>query len=76
MKVVLQNKLSRFYFGNDGRWTADHSKARDFGTSLKAMDFLQANKVEQAQVVLKFQDTKYDIVLQALSDSPERKSPL
>lgn len=76
MKVVLQNKLSRFYLGNDGKWTADHSKVRDFESSLRAMDFLQANKMENTQVVLKFQDTKYDIVLQALSNSPERKGPL
>lgn len=76
MKVVLQNKLSRFYLAEDGKWTADHLKVRDFGSSLRAMDFLQTNKVENAQVVLKFQDTKYDIVLQALSNLPERKGPL
>ena len=73
MKVVLQNKLSRFYYGMDDNWTADHSQARDFASSLNALDFVQKKKIEHSQVVLKFQDTKYDIVLHSFSDSLDRK---
>jgi hypothetical protein len=64
VKIILQNSLSLLYLGEDGMWVSDISNARDFGTSLKAMDFFHKNKLDQSQIVLKFSDAKYDIVLQ------------
>ena len=72
MKVVLQHKLSLLYFGNDGNWIADQSEARDFGASLKAMDFLQLHGLKQVHVVLKFEDARYDIVLQSFAQPTNR----
>lgn len=69
MKVVLQHKLSMLYLGNDGSWTANPMDARDFGASLKAMDFLESRHMEDVNVVLKFDNTKYDIVLQSFAQS-------
>lgn len=51
------------YLRDGGKWTSDPGKARNFGTSLKAIDFLQQFKAEQANIVLKFGDPRYDIIL-------------
>lgn len=75
MKVVLQHRLSLLYFGNDGNWTANQQEARDFGASLKAMDFLEARRLEDTHVVLKFDNTKYDIVLQSSTQPKTSSAP-
>ena len=75
MKVVLQDKLSRLYLNEDGDWTADPTDAQDFGASLKAMEFVHVHKLTHAHVVLKFSETRYDIVLQTHLQKPSTQSP-
>lgn len=66
MKIVLQHKATRFYLAKDDKWTANIVDARDFGTSLKALDFARRADLRQIHIVLKFPDPKYDIILPAV----------
>ncbi|HZV36066.1 MAG TPA: hypothetical protein VFB72_15930, partial [Verrucomicrobiae bacterium] len=60
VKVFIQSKATRLYLSGNDKWTADPDEARDFRSSLKAMDFLQQFKQEQSHIILKFGDPKYD----------------
>jgi hypothetical protein len=65
MKVLLQHKMSLEYLKDDFRWTRSCEEAINLGTSLQALDFCQRHNLSETQVVLKFADSRYDIVLQA-----------
>ncbi|MDB6063979.1 MAG: hypothetical protein JWR26_187 [Pedosphaera sp.] len=74
MKVVLQSKVSLLYFKDGATWVPGWTNARNFGTSLTAMDFCRSHRLEHVQVVLKFADEKYDITLQILESRKAIKS--
>jgi hypothetical protein len=77
MKVFLQHKVTHLYLSNEDNWIRKSEEARDFGSSLKAMDFLQDFKLDQANIVLKFDDPKYDIILRIKprADAPSGDRP-
>lgn len=70
MKIVLQHKMTRLYLTTGDKWTTHPDEARDFGTSLKALDFVRRLNMDEADIVLKFADSKYDIVLRTPSFRP------
>ena len=78
MKILLQQKESGLYFCDIDLWDPDPAQAMDFLSSTSAIDFCVANKISHVQLVLKFEEQRYDIVLPVLiqpNDSPEsRKS--
>ena len=63
MRILLQQKSSGLYFKDVGEWTRSGAEALDFLSSTVAIDFCVLNKINDAQVVLKFEEEKYDIVL-------------
>lgn len=63
MRILLQNKESGEYFKDVGDWTLNPSEAMDFLSSMKAIDFCVTNKMSRVQIVLKFDEQHYDIVL-------------
>jgi hypothetical protein len=65
MRVVLQQIATKLYFQAEGKWTLDPGEARDFGSSLKAIDYCLDQKMSGVEVVLKFSEAKYDIRLSA-----------
>jgi len=71
MRILLQQKETGFYFKDVGSWVRDTSEAMDFVSSTAAIDFCVTNKLPGVQLVLKFQDQKFDIVLpvQPVTDS-------
>lgn len=76
MRILLQQKDTGLYFKDVDSWTADAAEAMDYVNSTAAIEFCVANKLDAVQVVLKFQDEKYEIVLPdvvaqpAVSDRP------
>jgi hypothetical protein len=55
---------SRAYFSDALGWTKNHQEAVDFGTSAKALKFALKNPdLGKVRIVLKFNDSQYDIVL-------------
>jgi hypothetical protein len=63
MKIVLQQRDTGLYFKDIESWVAKSSEAMDFLSSSVAIEFCVANKLAGVQVVLKFQDQPYEIVL-------------
>ena len=57
------------YFRDIDSWIADPSEAMDFLSSTLALEFCAANKLDAVQVVLKFEDEKYEIVLPDVTSS-------
>ena len=75
MRILLQQKQSGKYFRDIDAWDADPAEAMDFLSSTAAIDFCVANKISDVQLVLKFDEQRYDIVLPVLKGREEpRKS--
>jgi hypothetical protein len=77
MRIVLQQKETGLYFKDIEAWSRNSAEAMDFLSSTAAIDFCVANKLSGIQLVLKFDEQKYDIVLPVVPSSasiPERRS--
>lgn len=63
MRILLQQKETGLYFKDIDSWARDSSGAMDFLSSTAAIDFCVTNKLNGVQLVLKFEEHRYDIVL-------------
>jgi len=63
MRILLQQKETGLYFKDIASWTRNGSEGMDFLSSTAAIDFCTRNKVKDVQLVLKFDEQRYDIVL-------------
>jgi hypothetical protein len=68
MRILLQQKETGEYFKDVGAWTRDPAEAMDFLSSTRAIDFCVRNKISPVQIVLKFDEQHYDIVLPMVTD--------
>ena len=66
MKVVLQHKKTRLYFKRHGQWVSSAARAKNFRSSLTAMDYCLNRKVADVQIILMFSDAEYNIPLRVL----------
>ncbi len=63
MRILLQQKKTGLYVKDPAAWVSNAADATDFLSSTKALAFCAANKISAVQVVLKFDEQHYDIVL-------------
>ena len=70
MRILLQQKETGSYLQDTGVWTPDPTQAMDFLSSTHAIDFCATHKVSGVQLVLKFEEQHYDIVLPMVMDRP------
>lgn len=63
MRILLQQKETGLYFKDIDSWTRNSAEAMDFLSSTAAIDFCVTNKLSGVQLVLKFEEHRYDIVL-------------
>ena len=70
MRILLQQRDTGLYFKDIDSWTGDKSEAMDFVSATTAIEFCAANKLDAVQVVLKFEDEKYEIVLPDVAAQP------
>ena len=78
MRILLQQKETGLYFKDVASWTRISLEAMDFVSSTAAIDFCAANKLSGVQLVLKFDEQKYDIVLPVIPSrglTADRLSP-
>jgi hypothetical protein len=68
MRILLQQIETGFYYQDSGAWTPNPVEAMDFVSSSKAIDYCVTNKIAGVQLVLKFEDHLYDIVLPMVVD--------
>ena len=70
MRILLQHKGSGLYFKDVDSWTADTAEAMDFVSSSAALEYCATNRLDTVQVVLKFEQEKYEIVLPDVAAQP------
>ena len=63
MRILLQQKETGLYFKDVGSWTRNTGEAMDFVSSTEAIEFCAINRLPGVQLVLKFEEQQYDIVL-------------
>lgn len=68
MKILLQQKATGLYFKDVGTWAHTPSEAMDFVSSMKAIDFCVINKIYDAQLVLRFDQERYEIVMPLIDE--------
>ncbi len=78
MRILLQQKETGLYFKDIDAWTRNSPEAMDFVSSTAAIDFCVANRLNGLQIVLKFDEQQYDIVMPVQPGEeprPERSRP-
>jgi hypothetical protein len=72
MRILIQRKDTGLYFKDIDAWVRSGSEAMDFLSSSAAIDFCVANKLSNIQLVLNFEEHRYDIVIpvQSSEDRP------
>jgi hypothetical protein len=77
MRILVQQKTTGLYFKDINAWARTSAEAMDFVNSSAAIDFCVANKLGDMQVVLKFEEHQYDIVLPVvpIHDFPRERKP-
>lgn len=68
MKVLLQHKESGLYLRAVDAVTPNTLDAMEFLSSTQAIEFCAAHKISGMQIVLRFDEQHYDIVLPMLMD--------
>lgn len=72
MRILLQQKETGLYFKDVEAWTREAAEAMDFLSSTSAIDFCVMNRISGVQLVLKFEEQRYDIVLPVLTEKSRR----
>lgn len=76
MRILLQHKQTGLYFKDIESWVRNSTEAKDFISSTAAIDFCVTNKLREVQMVLKFEEQKYDIVMAMEHPRPHRDRPV
>lgn len=74
MKVLLQHTESGLYLDGARVTTGDRAQAMDFLSSTQAIEFCAAHKIADMQIVLRFDEQQFDIVL-PMKTPPRTVSP-
>ena len=72
MRILLQQKETGLYFKDIDAWIPEPVEAMDFLSSTSAIDFCVTNRISGVQIVLKFEEQRYDIVLPVLPEKTPR----
>jgi len=75
MRILLQQKETGLYVGAHDDWSRDCSAARDFVSSSAAIDFCNQSGLQGIQLVLRFDEQKYDIVVPLIGFIPASRQP-
>lgn len=77
MRILLRNFKTREYYKGPGLWTRFPEEARAFAHSLQAMDFAFDLNLEDLEILMAFEDPRYNISLpvHALTQRAERPPP-
>jgi len=75
MRILLQQKETGLYFRDIGTWVREPAEAMDFVSSTAAIEFCAINKISEVQLVLKFEEQRYDIVMPVVPDQSQPDGP-
>jgi hypothetical protein len=63
MRVLLRDARTGLYFQDPEQWTAETAKAQTFRHSAEAMNLARECQVQQAEVILAFEESAYTVAL-------------
>ena len=63
MRVLLRDVRTGLYFQEPENWTAEAGQAQGFRHSAEAMDWARQHGLEQAEVILAFEESAYSVAL-------------
>lgn len=66
-RVVIQDRQSRLYLKGADEWTPEINEAEDFEQIVEAIDFLRLARLPHIDVLMHFEDPKYDVRLTGTS---------
>ena len=67
MRILVQQIETGLYFKAIDAWARSSQEAMDFVSSTAAIDFCVRNKLDGVQLVLKFEEQKYELVLPVIA---------
>ena len=63
MRILLRNARTGLYFCKPEAWTPETDNAQSFKHSAEAMDLARTQRVEQAEVILAFEEPCFMVAL-------------
>ncbi len=63
MRVLLRDAKTGLYFQESEQWTGQADKARAFKHSAEAMNLARQKQLQQAEVILSFEESAYSVAL-------------
>ncbi len=63
MRVLLRDARTGLYFQEPENWTTETEKAQSFRHSAEAMNTARQKRVQQAEVILAFEESAYTVSL-------------
>ncbi|HEY5911393.1 MAG TPA: hypothetical protein VJA21_12400 [Verrucomicrobiae bacterium] len=63
MRVLLRDTRTGLYFQEPEQWTGEVDKAQTFRHSADAMNVARQKQVQQAEVVLAFEESAYTVAI-------------
>lgn len=71
MRILIQNCLTHEFFKDITSWTKDSKNARNFESTVKALEFCYKHQLADTQIVLKFEWDDYDVVVDVSKNCEE-----
>jgi hypothetical protein len=67
MKVLLRNTQTGLFYVGPEKWTEEQSQAADFEAPDRALDQVSQGNLGAVEVVIHFEETRFDIPLTIVS---------
>lgn len=67
MRVLLRHMETGLFYAGPAAWTSEQSDARDFYDTARALDAASAEYLGPIELVMSFEDPKFDIPLTVVS---------
>ncbi len=72
MQVFVRTKNTGEYLGESFEWFKEISRARNFRTSVLALNFCRQHCIFDAEIVLSFGEARFDVILPAFTEQEGR----
>ena len=63
MRVLLRNAKTGLFYAGPEKWTPDYADAHDFGLTDAALDCVSASRLQQMELLMRFDESGFDIPL-------------
>jgi hypothetical protein len=63
VRRIIRHKRTGLYLMDSGEWTSDLEKAHNWPSVLSAVRLARSRNLEDAELILKFEDENYDLRL-------------